>query len=121
MNNFVFKACQNSIVTLQLLPDSITNESRSEVIDPAHAKFRCNKARVIDIVNCDSDKPMSSDISFRDETFVYQTNEIVSVSDFDIDGEVICGEGIHYFKTKEAAVSHYHDWYEDDWKDGTYN
>src|SRR3989304_1275169 len=47
----VYKAGANSIITLELLPNSKTNETRSNVYDPNFAKFRTNKAKVISIIH----------------------------------------------------------------------
>jgi hypothetical protein len=74
----VYKACQNSIVTLELLPDSKTNESRNGVVDSNYAKFRCDKARVVDIVNFYNGITLDRDTSFHRPNFVYRKGDIVS-------------------------------------------
>lgn len=101
MSNIVYKACQNSIVTMELLPDSITNEEISNV-----AKFRTNKVKVVSIVNPETNEKLIKDCSIYDETFIYEVGKIIE-TDFNSDIHVVCSEGIHYFKTYEAAL----DWY----------
>ena len=104
---FVYKACQYSIVTLQLLPDSVTNESRKEVVNSDYAKFRTNKAKVIKLVNPLTKESLDQDISLYDSFFIYKKGEIVSTY-FDSSPDKVCGKGIHYFKTYKAALSWYY-------------
>ncbi len=99
-----YKACKNSIVTLKLLDDTKNNEKRYGVVDDRHAKFRCDKAKVIDIIEAKTGEPMTEDVSIHDEEFIYSVGKIVE-TDFNTDLNTVCTLGIHYFKTKEAAVS----------------
>ncbi len=103
----VYKACRNSIVTLKLLPDSVTNESREGVIDPLHAKFRTNKAQVVSMIDPFTKEPITEDTSLYDSRFTYEIGEIVKVTIFDNNINRVCASGIHYFKTYETAVSWY--------------
>ena len=99
-----YKACKNSIVTLELLNDTKTNEKRKDVFDSRYAKFRCNRAKVINITNVKSGKNIEKDHSIYSPWCHYQVGEIVKTN-FDTDLNKICSEGIHYFKTEEAALS----------------
>ena len=99
-----YKACRNSIVTLELLDNSVTSEERCDVVDDNYAKFRCNMAKVINIVNVKTGKTINSDRSIHDINFVYTLGEIVK-TDFNTCLDRVCAEGIHYFKTKETALS----------------
>ena len=101
----MYKACKNSIVMLEPLVDTIDNEKRNGVADPIHAKFRCDRAKVISIINVETGEEMDQDKSIYDENFIYKKNEIVSCGYFDLKINIICGTGIHYFKTHEAALS----------------
>ena len=47
-NMIRYKKCGKYIVTLMLLEDSKTNETR-KTVDPVYAKYRTNKALVLDI------------------------------------------------------------------------
>lgn len=98
----VYKACQSSIVTLKLLPDSVTNESRSNVYDPNFAKFRTNKAEVVSIENLFTGNAMDSDRSLSLGSFKYEVGKIVE-TEFNSNLNIVCTSGIHYFKTCEAA------------------
>ena len=99
-----FKACRNSIVTLELLDDSVTNEKREGVVNDKYAKFRCNMAKVINMTNVKTCKTIEKDVSIWDVYFEYRVGEIVKTN-FDENLNEVCAKGIHYFKTKEAAIS----------------
>ena len=99
-----YKACRNSIVTLELLNDSVTNEKRDGVVDDRYAKFRCNMARVVNIRNVKTGEMMKKDVSIWNDGFRYFSGEIAETG-FDKNPDKICASGIHYFKTREAAVS----------------
>ncbi len=99
-----YKACRNSIVTLVLSEASKTNEKRDDVINDRYAKFRCNEAKVISITNVETGEMMENDISIHDASFEYRVGKIIA-TDFDEDLDEVYAEGIHYFKSKEAALS----------------
>jgi len=103
----VYKAGISSIITLELLPDSKTNEARNGVYDLNFAKFRTNKAKVISIVDPKTTENRKWDYSEYDRCFKYNVDQIVEVADYDNNINEICAPGIHYFKTREAAVSYY--------------
>jgi len=99
-----YKACRNSIVVLELLNDTITNEKRDKVVDDKYAKFRCNMAKVISIVNVKTGEMMEKDRSIFNNSFRYFSGEIVETC-FNENMNEVCTSGIHYFKTKEVALS----------------
>ena len=99
-----YKACRKSIVTLELLDNSVTNEKRDGIIDKIYAKFRCNKAKVISIINVKTQEKMEMDRSIYPSVFVYTLGEIRKTY-FDENLDTVCTRGIHYFKTFEAALS----------------
>ncbi len=113
-----YKACRNSIVTLELLNDSVTNEKRKWVVDADHAKFRCNKAKVIDITNVKTGELMEGDLSIYFASFTYPLGEEVNVTYFDENLDDVCTGGIHYFKTKEAAFSWFYSQQDEYFPDG---
>jgi len=99
-----YKAARPShIATLELLPDSITNEKR-KVIDSDHARYRCDKARVISINHVLTGEPINSASSWYMPNFSYKVGDNVS-TDFGPNLDNCCQPGIHYFKTHESAVS----------------
>jgi len=112
-----YKACKDSIVTLELLEDTITNEKRGNVINDKYAKFRCDRARVIDIVNVETGKNIKKDISIHDASFEYRVGK-VATTDFDEDLDQVCAYGIHYFKTEGAALSWFYCQHDKKFPDG---
>jgi hypothetical protein len=99
-----YKAVRPShIATLELLPDSISNEQR-KVIDSDHARYRCDKARVIAINHVLTGVLTDTAYSWHMQNFSYKVGDIVS-TDFGPDLDNCCEPGIHYFKTHESAVS----------------
>ena len=108
MKNQIYKACRNSIVTMELCEDSVTNEDRNGIYDPLHAKFRTNKVKVISIIDPITKNIMEEDRSINDKTFIYKIGEIIIENRYSPDINEICSEGIHYFKTYEAALSWYY-------------
>lgn len=103
----IYKACINSIVTMRLLPDSITNEERAGVTNPNFAKFRTNKVKVVSIIDPNTMERKNKARSLCDSTFTYMVDSTIVVH-FNIDIDKVCSSGIHYFKTREAALSWYY-------------
>ena len=99
-----YKACRNSIVTLKLLNDSVTNEKRDVVVNDKYAKFGCDRAKVVNITEVKTGARMVYDTSIYTCDFCYRMGKIVK-SHFDGKLDIVCASGIHYFKTKEAALS----------------
>ena len=127
-----YKACRNSIVTLELLEDSKNTEKRFDVANDKYAKFRCNRAKVVNITNVKTGEKMEKDVSIYDHKFIYRLGKIVK-TDFDRYLNRVCTRGIHYFKTEETALSWFYsqkvkpdgkwiEWYENGHKysEGTY-
>ena len=104
----VYKACRNSIATLELLEDSITNEDRKDVVNSDFAKFRTNKVKVVEIVNVKTGKRLKFDSSIHLVNFIYEVGKVVETN-YCSDINKVCAEGIHYFKTCEVALSWYYD------------
>jgi len=107
--NYVYKACRHSIVTLELLSDSKTTEARKDVSDSNFAKFRTNKVRVISLIDPITGTKLTEDTSIYDHMFKYKVNEIITEQNFDLNINSVCSRGIHYFKTRDAALAWYYD------------
>jgi hypothetical protein len=73
-------------------------------VDSNYAKFRCDKARVVDIVNFYNGITLDRDTSFHRPNFVYRKGDIVSTY-YDPQINEVCSSRIHYFKTQDAAIS----------------
>ncbi len=108
----IYKACKNSISTLELLLDSRTNEHREYVVDPNFAKFRTNKVKVVSIVNPETKEQLDKDYSMYDPIFRYTVGKVIEAGDFNCDINKVCAPGIHYFKTYDAALSWYYHYHE---------
>lgn len=116
-DSYVYKLCNDYLnndesnrwlVIMQKLPDTETNESRSNVVKKEHAGFRANKLKVIKIVDIyDPNNVKNSIISlyggeFKDKDTlctIYKTHKIVKPHLYDENIEIVCSGGIHYFKT----------------------
>ncbi len=100
----------NALVTIEVLGEN--NENRADVVDPDFAKFRCAEARVLSVENFYSGDSAAEAISFRwgkgaDGGLVYRTGETVRPDKYDPNSSVVCSNGIHYYRTKEAALRHH--------------
>lgn len=95
-----FKKAGGKIVKLQICEDSKRSSATSR-------KCRCSKAVVLEITNLDgSASGLEQIASDRDGSFIYKIGEQVEVNDFDENRWVECGAGIHFFITREEAVSY---------------
>ena len=66
-------------------------------------KCRCDKAKVLEILNSDGTKSdLTSVKSNHDKSFVYELEKIVQ-SEYDPSDRVECSKGIHFFMTFEEA------------------
>jgi hypothetical protein len=128
-SNYVFKLCENdsvkTIVILQKLKNTKTNESRKDIIDAKYAKFRADKLLVVlifDINNPDIEYESTMNFTklFCHPLIVtlYEKGNIINPDDFDVDLEKVCATGIHYFKTIDAAFYYriMPENYTDEWK-----
>jgi hypothetical protein len=107
----VYKQCRDRwIVIMKLLPDTRTNETRNNVRDAQYAKFRANKLKVLVIFSIKNpSKRMRAIINEYAMTQIkYKVNKIVRPDAFDNNLNVVCGNGVHYFKSIDAAF--YWDW-----------
>jgi hypothetical protein len=112
---YVYKACvdfysknkddRKWLVIMKKTPKTITNESREKVHDTNVAKHRANLLKVIKIINMN--KPtltkkyiMNCTMTESGYKFMfYKVGKIVKSDSYDNDPNVVCGSGIHYFKT----------------------
>ena len=74
-------------------------------MDLFHAKFRCNRAMVKCVINTSTGKEMDHDYSIYDNNFIYKKNKIIICNNYNTHINIVCTSGIHYFKTKETALS----------------
>lgn len=108
----VYKSADQYIITLKLenykTPSNLykTNENRNNIINPVYAKFRCNRAFVIDICHKFTDEVIDSIKSDYDSSFIYISGKYVIVDDYDDDHNKIYSRGIHYYVAYKAAFLH---------------
>lgn len=95
-----YKKAEGKIVKL-LIPEDAKRSSATTL------KCRCSKAKVLEIQELDGSpanvKKVRSDF---DNSFVYRVGETVCVEDFDDDRWHECSIGIHFFISRETAVSY---------------
>ena len=113
------KAKEGFIVKLEILGEN--NEKRTDIRDPVHAKYRCSKAKVLDIFHYKTNEKKESIGGIYNNNFIYKLNEIVETK-FNPNLESVCSEGIHYFKTLKQAnfwrfnldnyIGEFMEWYE---------
>ncbi len=94
------KAAKNYVVKLQI-PE---NAKRSSAYG---RKCRCDKAIVLGIYDMDGNETgIKQAESKRNEDFVYEVGQTVSVPDFDDDRWNECSTGIHFFITFAEAANY---------------
>lgn len=94
-----YKKAGSCIVELLILEDSKRSSATS-------VKCRCDKAKVLHIINIETDSYKEEVRSDYDESFVYRVGEIVSVDDYDDDRWNECSRGIHFFVSKQDAINY---------------
>lgn len=111
-NKYVYKSCnRDCIIVLEKLPDTVTNENRKSIINPAYAKYRANKLKVIFIFNklnltiLPHVHNIIDNLMFlaRDEQIKYIKNENAESYEYDNNPENVISEGIHYYTSLEGA------------------
>src|SRR3972149_2884808 len=96
------KARNGYIVKLMILGENnedLYNKRDSKL----YIKYRCSKAKVLDIFHCITNERINEIPSIYRNNFIYKINEIVREPNYNKEKHIICGEGIHYFKTKKQA------------------
>jgi hypothetical protein len=108
--SYVCKVCGNPyddkfyIIILQKMGKTLTNESRKNVINPKYAKFRANCLKVILIFNVnDPERQIENIESNYYYPTLYQKGKEVHADKFDTNLGNICSNGIHYYRTIDAA------------------
>jgi hypothetical protein len=116
----VFKKCismKNNHICILMLKKPIDhfwcNESRQWVTNYDMAKFRCNGLSVSiiydSIENVTLDEILHLNRNSNTVTH-YKVNTFIKPDGFDCDLQRVCGKGIHYFLTLEAAKSYSFYW-----------
>lgn len=104
-NIIAYKSAGEYIIKLFIPSDSKTNINRKG-IDKKYAKHRSNMAIVDDIYHKFTREKIKKINSDYDETFVYEINKKVKVTNYNNDSNAICTSGIHFYLTEEVAFMH---------------
>lgn len=81
-----------------------TNLSRtSEFFDKNYAKFRTNRAYVVDIVNKKTNEKVTTIESNFTSSFKYKVGEMIEEKSYDTYNNSVCSSGIHFFLSQERA------------------
>ena len=94
-----YKKAYNCIIELKITDDALRSSATTR-------KCRCSKAKVLSIIDLANGTSINSVKSEYDNNFIYTVGEIVEVKDFNTDRWVECTSGIHFFITKEEAISY---------------
>jgi antitoxin component YwqK of YwqJK toxin-antitoxin module len=93
------------LVTLEIPSDAKTNITRCDIVNTQYAKHRCDRALVMSIEDSEGNKySAASSSEYLKKQLVYTTGQIVYEPAYTLDLESVCGEGIHFFLSKEVAL-----------------
>jgi hypothetical protein len=106
--NVVYKTCGDYIVVLEKQKDTLTNENRTGIVDPMHAKFRADKLKVLCIFH--KQNPNIQQYCVENTMYLrkkcntlYMCGSVIKVSNYNKNLSEVCTTGLHYFKSVEAA------------------
>lgn len=106
-SDYVFKSCQGAwIVVLEKLSDTLTNETRDNIVEKQYAKYRADKLKVIMIFNKHNPSQTKKEVVnsfYKNLEIIYKVGEIVHSDSFDSNLNNVCTSGIHYFLNIEPA------------------
>ena len=93
------------LITLLIPSDVKTNMNRIDIIDPTCAKYRCNRAYVIDIIDQNNIRYEIAESGFYSKKLIYQKGKITE-SEFNDDINIVNTYGIHYFLDIHMAINY---------------
>lgn len=93
------------LITLLIPDDALTNKNRYTIIDYKHAKYRCNKAYVIDIRDMYNNSYEWATSIYYTKKLLYEKNKIIE-TEFDTDILIENSKGIHYFIDYDTALNY---------------
>jgi antitoxin component YwqK of YwqJK toxin-antitoxin module len=104
------------LIKLSIPNDALTNKDRDTIIDPKYAKYRCNRAYVVYIIDMYENEYDKAISFYSKNKLLYEKNKIV-LSNFDKDIIQENSNGIHYFTDKELALNYNIPILYQEWKD----
>lgn len=106
MSHIGYKSAKDCVVTLEIPADALTNENRHNVINKQYGQFRTNRAKVLSVEQIVDGKQIDKICSDFNNTFIYKVGKIAEVKDYDTNIEHTSSTGIHYFLSKELAMTY---------------
>ena len=94
-----YKKADGCLIEL-LIPKDAKRSSATTI------KCRCDKAKVLGIVDLETGEQKHIACSNYDGSFIYKVGETVSVEDFEEDRWSECASGIHFFINKYHAINY---------------
>ena len=95
-----FKNCYGERIVQLLIPEDALRSSAT------NDTCRCSKAKVLSIKSPDLKMTYSEATSYVDDSFIYTVGQYVTVSNFNPDRWVDSTTGIHFFMTRDEAISY---------------
>jgi antitoxin component YwqK of YwqJK toxin-antitoxin module len=96
------------LITLEIPRDALTNMNRTNVVNKQTAKYRTNKAKVLNIFDSNGNKYTTAKSGFYDKGILeYRVGELIIEPNFDTNLEEVCSKGIHFFLDKKVAEEYH--------------
>jgi len=95
------------LITLEIPQDARTNCKRRFLAYPSRAKYRCNKAMVLQIEDTQGNTyEEATSCFYTHKQLTYVVGDMVYEENYNELDEVVCGAGIHFFLNKDVALSY---------------
>ena len=94
-----YKKAGNRMVKLLITEDAKRSSATSR-------KCRCSKAKVLSITSLDGKEEYTDAASNYNSNFIYEVGKIVEVENYDENRWNECAPGIHFFITRDEAVTY---------------
>ena len=92
------------LITLEIPDDAITNMNRKKIVNKQLAKYRTNKAKVLKIEDSNGKEYESATtLCYKVKSLTYTVGETIEEPTFDMDLDIVCSAGIHFFLDREVA------------------
>ena len=92
------------VVTLEIPSDALTNMNRSTVAVKETAKYRTNKAKVLKIEDNEGNwYSTATSFNYKKKSLEYKIGEVLEEPSYNMDHEIVCAEGIHYFLSRRIT------------------
>ena len=96
-----YKKINNCLIKLEIPSDAKRSSATT-------FKCRCDKAKVLEILNLETNKPIKLTINNELNFTTYEVGKIVYADSFDENRWNECSHGIHFFMNKQEAIDYYY-------------